>query len=102
MKMKEFILNPPALIILLLVITIIVGVQFIIAGSVQAFTKVAEEGPCTFKSWSGESQVRLNLDCNGTEAWTKNTKVILGYLAKPGPLTCFLRASGKAYCDVPK
>ena len=100
--MKEFILPPKGLFFVLVIIVLIVSVQFGIVVGVQAWTKVAE-GPCTFKSWSkSRSDVRLNLDCKGTEAWTKDVKVILGYLAKPGPLTCSLWASGKASCEVPK
>lgn len=100
--MREFILPPKGLLVVLIIIALIVGVQFGIVVSVQAWTKVAE-GPCTFKLWSKSGlNVRLNLDCNGTKAWTENAEVILGYLAKPGPITCSLWASGKASCEVPK
>lgn len=100
--MKEFILPPKELLFVLFIIVLLVGVQSGIFAGVQAFTKVAE-GPCTFKSWSKSGpNVRLNLDCRGTGAWTENAGVILGYLAKPGPLTCSLWASGKASCEMPK
>lgn len=100
--MKEFILPLKGLFIVLAIIVLIVGVQFSIVAGIQAWTKVAES-PCTFKSWSKSGPyVLLNLDCNGMKAWTENAEVILGYLAKPGPLTCSLWASGKAFCEVPK
>ena len=101
--MKEFILPPKMLFVALFIIAFIVAVQGVIFAAIQASTKVGE-GPCAFKSFSkSEHFVRLNLDCNnGTEAWTEDTEVILGYLAKPGPLTCSFWASGKAFCEVPK
>ena len=86
--MKEFILPPMGLLVVLVVIGLIVGVQFVALAVTEEFTKVYE-GPSTFKSWSKSGDyVRLSLYYNGKEAWTKNTEVILGYLAKPGPLTC--------------
>jgi len=100
--MREFILPLKGLLIVLVIVALIVSIQFCIVYVVQEWTKVAE-GPCTFKSWSkSQYNVRINLDCNGTEAWTENAEVILGYLAKPGPITCSLWAIGKASCEVPK
>lgn len=100
--MRSFIFPPAALWAALAAVMIIAGVQIYVAVGVQAWTKAAE-GPCSFKSWSKSGpDVRLNLDCNGTEAWTEDAEVILGYLAKPGPLTCSLWASGKASCKVPE
>ena len=100
--MREFILPPKWLFGALSVIVLIVVAQFGVVAVVQEWTKVAE-GSCAFKSWSKSGpNVRLNLDCNGTKAWTENVEVILGYIAKPGQLTCSLWASGKASCEVPK
>ena len=101
--MKKFILPPVGFLTVAVIIMIVVGAQLGVATAIEAWTKVSE-GPCTFQSWSrnGSYVLRLNLKCNGKEAWTEDTKVTLGYIQKPGPLTCSLWASGKASCQAPK
>lgn len=101
--MKKFIFPPKVLFAMLLVVGFISLVQGGVAMTVERWTKVAES-QCTFKSWSegGGSNLRLNLDCQGKEAWTQSGKTILEYLEKPRPLTCSLWTSGEATCEISK
>ena len=100
--MKEFILPPKGLLVVLVVIALVVMLQWVTVSGIEAWTKV-DERPCAFKSWSKSGpNIVLNLACGGKEARTEDAGVILGYLAKPGPMTCSFWASGRTFCQTLK
>ena len=100
--MKKFIIPPRGFFVVLVLIAFVVTLQWTIVSSIEAWTKV-DERQCAFKSWSKSGfNVVLNLACGGKEAKTDDVEVILGYLAKPGPLTCSFWASGRTFCQTPK
>lgn len=98
--MKNLIVSWKVVLPILLFTGLFLTIQFVVDGFVKDSISVGADVSCTFSSWSvhGES-LRLHLNCDGKKAWTEKAEVILGYIAKPGPLKCSIMESGKANCN---
>lgn len=85
-------------VVLLVISAVISGAQAGVRYVVTDWIKVSE-GPCSIKSFTPEDgSIQANIDCEGKEGWTQDSKFIVGYLNNPRQFSCSLWASEKVVC----
>lgn len=95
----EFVTPLKVLIILSIVFTLILLIQFT-AYTVMQDNTIVWQGSCTFKEWNESGDLGMAVDCGSHgEGMVTDTSFIRSYLNNPGPLACEISATDNISCE---
>ncbi len=97
---SENLLNFKIVIVCALVLTVVLGLQKVVAVAVRG-SVITWEGTCTFDGWDKDKdQLGLVVSCDGKgTAVFRNSAFVRSYVVNPGPLYCRLDLDDDLECD---
>ncbi|MFC1595010.1 hypothetical protein ACFL3E_01120 [Patescibacteria group bacterium] len=94
----KFLMTWKNMIGLVIVLTLVCGIQALAYDKILDETKIWE-GECSFVEWDGTgSHLTMIIDCNGQKVFTREGSILYDYIQNPQNMNCRVFGSGEASC----